>query len=1296
MNQSSSALQDLNHVLSKSKIISNTIPPEPIVTTGDDSRTKKSATVSSIDSLNIHSIESIKFNSSATFQMHGLEPPKISEEQFKLSSFQEPSQMTEDEHDGLQYNFNRIRSATTSAEIHEPIHYSRNNSNISINPESPTWILSDLLSGLSSVKDKDEYSIVSKGNELVLLLQTYPELKSDIILKNFINKIQFMFYHQVTEVRSMGYRLLRHVISSYESLMGLIQSKILIYIIITMSTTRSSLLEKEQALKLIRGFLRVEKGSDNLSIGVIKSMISLIESGNEPSDAPQQRDEVHSRREKNIHQHSHNSQPDGEIVPETFKNLCIETICEIALVKPELVFHAGGFKVIVNTIMDGSLEMSLCCLLIIPKILDFQNSRKFLRNGFDLISLMTVFTDSFGEGDTHEYIPTLKLQKISFLLTILLKNFNGLLAFSINDFEMLKDLISSLKKKNEKIREYIMDIICDVLLIKPLPWLSTSPIGELMSKYTRGSETVSSMFAYPTKLNEFEKNITNHYQGLFTLILIKKINIFDLLTNIIEQGSNNHQATQLLTSIYSLANNLLPAELILKDNLITPKISCFVIDQASRNKFKPSPTYNKNLRINIKNMNMKARYNIEDVEFKAMIANTRVLTVKEFEDWNWGLLLNLIQGPFSNPKRFDELLEKNPKFLKRILSFYRPFKFRFCNISLHSKNASKYINIGCQLLEMFLGLESGVKYLLNNKLLPQLSEIFAQIDPYSGVETKDPILAKKRLENTVSIGYLKFIGVLSSNNSGLKILERWQFFLIFNNIIDGSIESDLNNLLIISLFKNVDFSVDSQFRVILLKSLKISNLEMKLYFVNDLLPSLIKTKELEMFVLKVLVLNLYDSEKSIVNSSINLCEEYFETNNFKNLDYFIDLNPSICILEKYKAGKNLLFNFLSIPHGFKYLDDAGFIDSEFQNWLGLEKDFSYLNRVERIIHGCFFPYETLAECAESGPNGKTVTARGAVTFTRGGYREGDGSIVFFRNLLSTEEGLLYFTKQRNYVDDLINEIEDISHQLSSKEAFTDIDAQDESHFLLINTLKQDLWIIGIISLGKFGIQLLEPGYSSEKSIISIVIELFRTCSIWQIRGLCFYVIGMISSTIEGIEILDESDWISVLDQYSNSKSLTYPKLDLSVIFDILVVNPYQDSKYFSIYGRDRNGSDGYYGIDVLNGNGFLNVSEITDGTDAAYQFNDVNNMVYESIVNVIHSMNSILKKIERRAYKELIRIKKLNPEAFNNLKLFLDIIKLIDKGNFKFHKRKFIFDLFLDSKVLEMLLKKERKYSMRN
>lgn len=1112
------------------------------------------------------------------------------------------------------------------------------------NAKSPTWLLSDILQSFSSIRDKDEYQIVAKGNELVSILMKHPYLKNDIILKNFLNRIQFMLYHNVSEVRAVGYRIIRYIISDYESLTSLIQSKILIFIIISLSTN-SSLLEKEQALKLIREFLNIPKGTDNLSIGVIKSLIAIIEV-NEPMSN----------------------------ITENFKKICIETICEIALLRPELVFHSSGFNIIIETVIeDDSVELSGNCLLVLIKVLDSENTRKFLRNGHDLNSLISAFSN-IEPSEEDKNIPTFKLQKAAFLLSIILKNWNGLMSFSHNNFACIKDLIYNLKKKSTKLRDIIMEILLDLLRIEMFPWLKSSSIGDVIHSFNNYGNNSNFTFEYDEISPEsFEFNIINHYLGLIIAILINH-GIIDLLIEVIEENaneSNTKKATKLVTHIYSMANNFLPDEL-LHNKLLLSSLrneclelsSTFKIWQSTRKSnqliqasdFDPSNQSSKKLKLYIKNVSIGSRYNIDDVEFKNMVNNIRILTIKEFEDWNWNLLFSFIQGPLRNPKRFDEILEKNPKFLKRLMSFYRPFKFRFCNMPITHKNFKMYINIGCQLLETYLTLNHGIKYLSSNKLLPQLSEIFAQVDPYSGIVAKEPILSRKRLENTLSIGYLKFIGTLSANPYGLKMLEQWQFINLFHNIIEGSRDSESNNYLIINLLNSLDFTIDSQLRIVLSKAIGISNLKVRSFIIDSIIPKLIKVKECEHFVIKLLVNQIYDIDLEISDKSINLLYECYLSNDINILNHIIRLRPSIVILSKHASGKMLLMNFMKTSIGFKFLEDSGFIDAEFDKWINLI-GYEYVRKIELLLQRRFFPYISSIDPDEKLP------------------------VHFFNYLLQTEEGLMYFQtlKQRNYLENLISNIELISAKISetnNDEISIDDGDEEEDQSNLIYKLKQNLWIIGSIASAKYGIQLLDTAYTNmDKSVVSMILNLFYNSPSWQIRGISFYLIGSIASTIEGIEILDELNWYSVLDKYHNPMKLSYPKdLYTKDIFNIEINNPYRDIKYYSLFsGGDEN----------------LETGKLFDDIEDEEFFD--HEKIYEKILNLVKHSSSVLNRIARKATKQLTFIKKNSPSVFENISLFLKIIKLVDRGSYKFSIRMFIFELFLDTKVLENLVKKDRK-----
>lgn len=1107
------------------------------------------------------------------------------------------------------------------------------------NPESPTYLLSEALNGFSSIKDRNEFTVVSRGNDLIILLTQYPNLKNDILLKSFINKINFMFYDEVSEVRAVGYKLLRYVISNLESLTILVQSKILIFIIITLSTSSSSLIEKEQALKLIRQFLVIPNGCDNLSIGVIKSLICIIETDN--------------------HQ-----------INLGFKEICLETICEISLLKPELIFHSGGFNLIIDTVINGSIEMSTLCLMTLIKTLDEKESRKFIRNGYDLNSITSVFSNT----EDFKKLSVIKLQRIAFLVTMILKNFNGLMSFSIDGFRVIRDFLLNLKKKNFKLRDCILDIIMDVLRIKVLPFLANSLIGELIKGFNKLHKDNSDFLFTYDKMEEdsLENNLVNHYLGLITSIFIQN-GLATLLIEIIEDNldeSNTTKATILITHVYKMANNILPPEIVNDNTLLPTHIknhlaisSIFRIENLIKNESIPRPV-NSNLKDYLKKLTIEARCDIDDLEFKNLVNNTKVLAIKEFEEWNWNLLQIVIQGPLRSPKRFDEVLEKNPKFLKRLMSFYRPFKFRFASVPSSNNHSEKYISIGCQLLETFLSLENGIKYLSTNKLLPQISEVFAQVDPYSGLQAKDAILSKHKLESTTSKGYFKLVKVLTSNVYGLKMLEQWQFFNIFHNIIEASFISQSKNYLISYLLQNMDYSKDSQPRILLAKAMSMSNLSVKEFIFDHIISDLLQRKECEYFIIKLLANQLYDPNIEILQRCVHILKVFITSNNLDMMGYFISLKPSTQILSRSIEGRELLLYCMQNADAFKYLEASGFIGREFEKWVG-NTDFSYFEMISSSLHLKFFPYMIYKS-----------SNIGALTGVK--REEHEASLKFFRYLLSTEEGLNYLSEPSKwkYLRTILNEIFSLSSKLSSSDNYYE-SLLLESKKELVTKVQQNLCIIGCIGTSKYGIQLLDPIFNINltQPIFPVIIDLFYNSSVWQLRSTCFFVLGMLASTVEGMEILDELNWTSVIDAYSNPKALTYPNSPINDIFNVPIANPYSEIKYYSIF------------------NGTSNNMELLD---EMYNMEVVNyEMINDKVLYLINHLNSVLGKVERKATKELMKIKETNPGIFGNLKLFLEVIKVIDKGSYKFYNRNFVFGLFLDTKVLENIIKKDRKNSFK-
>lgn len=117
---------------------------------------------------------------------------------------------------------------------------------------------------------------------------------------------------------------------------------------------------------------------------------------------------------------------------------------------------------------------------------------------------------------------------------------------------------------------------------------------------------------------------------------------------------------------------------------------------------------------------------MDEAQFRTLVLDTQVLNTVNFIKWRWDLIHEIVEGPLLNPKRLDEAI-KATKFVKRLVGFYRPFKYRFSDLK-NTKPNQRYVRTGCALMRTLLQNPEGVRYLADNKLLRQIAECLAQLD----------------------------------------------------------------------------------------------------------------------------------------------------------------------------------------------------------------------------------------------------------------------------------------------------------------------------------------------------------------------------------------------------------------------------------------------------------------------------------------------------------------------------------------------------------------------------------------
>ena len=125
----------------------------------------------------------------------------------------------------------------------------------------------------------------------------------------------------------------------------------------------------------------------------------------------------------------------------------------------------------------------------------------------------------------------------------------------------------------------------------------------------------------------------------------------------------------------------------------------------------------------------RARIDMDEIQFRSLLVDTQVTSTVNYLKWKWDIILDIIEGPLLNPRRLEDAV-KGTKFLKRIMGFYRPLKWRFPNIR-NTKANQRYVRIGCALLRSLLQTSEGVQYLMDSKLMLQLCDCLAQVDRVS-------------------------------------------------------------------------------------------------------------------------------------------------------------------------------------------------------------------------------------------------------------------------------------------------------------------------------------------------------------------------------------------------------------------------------------------------------------------------------------------------------------------------------------------------------------------------------------
>ncbi|KAI1484278.1 Rapamycin-insensitive companion of mTOR, N-term-domain-containing protein [Daldinia eschscholtzii] len=968
--------------------------------------------------------------------------------------------------------------------------------------ESPTFALAEILQALEVEGMTPEY-YVGGANNLVDLFKRYPTLKYDLVWSIFGDRMQVMLLSGSREVVASGYRMLRYAISDIASLKKIRSLNTDFMVVVSLAKDRKADVEREQALKFVRAFLDVKDGVREVSRAVVRTIAAVAEQ-----------------------------------VEDRLRPICIETLAEILLRDPALLIASGGLVPLSETLAEGTYKSPESLSAAFLYLLDAPHTRKYLRAGYELEVLFTAFTDALF---SHEGV----IKQNSKAIASALKSWSGLMTLSMYNFRAIGSLISSLMLPSATIRDTVMDLLYSLLRIKPPAWATSYLAGRRLTTYGRVTTLKSSTPSKDDTVYEddgAEQNFVEHYTALLLAIFIKAGMMPNLLQ--VAQGTDDpmlkRKTTLLIGETLKLASRILPpswsSELQLLPELFAAASHfedeahfnatgiVYQISSVSRTLYRSSPTgyapgYLPSSSM-LENMGhaeeapkANALLNPDDATFRQLLIDSGVLGHSNPSKWDWDVVLKIIEGPLMNGKRLEEAI-KASKFAKRLVGFYRPFKFKFSEIK-STRNTQKYVRVGCALIHTLLQTGEGIRYLADNKLLRQIAECLAQCDPTSGLTAQYPMFSRDRLTDTLCGGYFPMLGVLSGEPEGLRMLERWRIFNMMYHIIDFKQRPDLIKLLL----SNLDYSLQGHPRILLSKALTAGTKEIRIHSTTVLRKYATRqrvtpTGQLisdSKWAIQLLVTQLYDPEVEVCATAVKILEK--ACNSKALLEYIVECRPALDHLGE--IGAPLLLRFLSTSIGYHYLDGLDYISNEMDDWF-LGRNDTYVSLIEASLARSFI------DTQEEQPHRLSIYEDDLDT-------DQDNHVPphFYRELTRTKEGCKLL-EDKGHFEEFASTIREYGMLSDDPE--------------LLTKVKGCLWAVGNVGSMELGAPFLES-----TDVVEHIVKIAESHDVMSLRGTAFFVLGLISRSTHGLEILSEHGWETNTTPLGMSLGLCVPS-DLSKFF----------------------------------------------------------------------------------------------------------------------------------------------------
>nr|XP_046231656.1 rapamycin-insensitive companion of mTOR-like isoform X2 [Scatophagus argus] len=868
---------------------------------------------------------------------------------------------------------------------------------------------------------------------------------------------------------------------------------------------------------------------------------------------------------------------------------CIAIVCELTLKNPVVVAQRGGLSTILKSVTDCQLSrINEALITTILHLLNHPHTRQYIRSDIELEQILAPYTDFHykhtgdrAEGQLKEDREArFMASKMSIVASF--RSWSGIINLCKSGNSGIQSLIGLLCIPNMEVRKGLLEVFYDIFqLVIPV---ATADFNEALSsvdpsrfqdswRLSDGFVASEAKTVLPYRSCS-RPDLMDNYLALVLSAFIKS-GLLEGLVEVITSSDDamSVRATILLGELLHMANTILPhshshhlhclptlmnmaasfdigPEKRLRASAAVNYLKCF--HEKKKHGAKPYSLYLDHiLRTSgashcCRDQHFKPQrdiFNVKETEDTLMtyMRDSHIFNHKENLDWNWSLIETILKG--ANVSLRSSKDEQMHKFVQRLLFFYKPSSKLYGSMELEHPQARQLTVVGCQFIEFLLASEEEGQAYLEDLVRDIVQSLFSS----PGLKP-DRSLQGSGLLTTLSQHYFLFLGTVSAHQHGVKMLEKCSFFQCLLNVCSLKNQEHLLKLTVSTL----DYSRDGLARVILSKILTAATDTCRLYATKHLRVLLRASVEFfSNWGIELLVTQLHDRNKNISMEALDILDEACE--DMTNLHALTEMKPALTHLGD--KGVLLLLRFLSIPKGFSYLSERGYITKEMEKWQK-EYNLKYVDMIEEQLNEALTTYRKPV-------NGDNYVRRSNQRLQRPNVYL---PVHLYGQLVHDKTGCQLLQAQ--------NVVRDLSHSVRSAAL---------EKWEGIKKLKAALWALGNIGSSNWGLNLL-----LEDGVITDIVSLAHHCEVLSIRGACLYVLGLISKTRQGCDTLKQQGW----DAVRHSRSMLWP-----VVPEELETQPRLSSVHSTLTLTESTGSRHTSESDSVQIGGYMLDDERVEGGD---------------------------------------------------------------------------------------------------